>query len=146
MDDTQNSKTCMWRSSAEEMRRDYNTIALAGLRAQHYAGVFHKVERAKNPTFLATIELDGFERRLEVKFTSIRKPNGQSEFKGMLSGLRVSKAHRHFELFRKLEGSYLLQGTIDLPGACLIIGVLPSISANEIKVYICHIEVVRDHE
>jgi hypothetical protein len=30
--------------------------------------VFHRVERAKNPTFLATILLDGFERALEVKF------------------------------------------------------------------------------
>jgi hypothetical protein len=68
MDHTQTPKTGTWRASAEETRRDYTSFALAGLRVRHYAGVFHRVERAKNPTFLATILLDGFERALEVKF------------------------------------------------------------------------------
>jgi hypothetical protein len=68
MDHTRTSKTGTWRASAEETRREYTSFALAGLRVRHYVGVFQRVERAKNPTFLATILLHGFERALEVKF------------------------------------------------------------------------------
>lgn len=145
MEHTQNSKTGTWRASAKEMRRDYTSFALAGLRARHYAGVFHRVERAKNPTFLATILLDGFERSLEVKFTSVPKTGGKVHMSGTLSGLRLSETHRSFAFSRDVEAPYRAQGIISLTGASLSIGILPARSADGSRIYVCHLEVVREH-
>lgn len=145
MNNSPNSESDRWRASAKEMRRDYTSFALAGLRAQHYAGVFHRVERAKNPTFLAIILLDGFERELEVKFTSVPKTGGNVLIQGQLSGLPVSENHRRFDFCRDVEAPYRAQGIISLTGATLSIGILPARSADGSRIYLCHLEIVRDH-
>ncbi|QFT94367.1 hypothetical protein FIU86_16075 [Roseovarius sp. THAF9] len=145
MSNSPNSESDTWRVSAEETRRDYTSFALAGLRARHYAGVFHRVERAKNPTFLATILLDGFERALEVKFTSVPKTGGNVLIQGQLSGLPLSENHRRFDFCRDVEAPYRAQGIISLTGATLSIGILPARSADGSRIYVCHLEIVRDH-
>lgn len=144
MDKFDKSKSDTWRSTADRSKRKYVSYALSGLRARHYAGVFHKTERAKHPTFQAEIKLDGFERSLVVKFTLAPPNDRQLNASGTLRGLPLSKASRCFDLTRNSEGPYVLLGNIDLPGACLAIGILPARSSDGSEIYICHVEVVRD--
>ena len=132
------------RVAREQAKKDVTDYALAGLRRPHYAGVFRKIEGAANPTFLAKIELDGFERHLEIRVAVQRDKAGQRYLDGLLSGVSLLSETRRFELTRDAGGADRYSGTIHLHGACLVINVLPTTAVNSGRIYLCHMEVLRE--
>ncbi|MGQ3489379.1 hypothetical protein [Roseovarius pacificus] len=132
------------RAAREQAKKDVTDYALAGLRRPHYAGVFRKIEGAATPTFLAKIELDGFERHLEIRISVQRDKAGQRYLKGLLSGVSLLSEARRFELTRDIGGADRYSGTIGLHGACLIVSVLPITTVNSGRIYLCHMEVLRE--
>lgn len=132
------------RAATEQARKNLTDYALAGLRRPHYAGVFRKIEGAASPTFLAKIELDGFERHLEIRVAVQRDKAGQRYLKGLLSGVSLLSETRRFELTRDIGGADRYSGTIELHGACLIVSVLPITTVNSGRIYLCHMEVLRE--
>jgi len=132
------------RAATEQIRTNFTDYALAGMRRSHYAGVFRKIEGAVSPTFLAVLELDGFERRLEIKVTARRDKAGKQYLDGLLSGLSLLSQTRRFELTRDNEGAEKYSGTIKLHGSCLVINILPTNAVNGDRVNLCHLEVLRE--
>lgn len=132
------------RAAREQARKNFTDYALADLRRSHYAGVFRKITGAANPTFLAKIELDGFERHFEIRISVQRDKAGQRYLKGLLSGVSLLSETRRFELTRDIGGADRYSGTIELHGACLVINVLPTAAANGRRINLCHMEVLRE--
>lgn len=132
------------RTATEQARKNLTDYALAGLRRSHYAGVFRKIEGAVSATFMAEIELDGFERSLQIRATVQRDKAGQRYLEGLLSGLSLSSETRRFKLTRDAGIADKYSGTIDLHGACLIINVLPTTAVNGCRINLCHMEVLRE--
>lgn len=131
-------------AATDQIRQSYTTYALAGLRRPYYTGVFRKVKGATEPTFLAEIKLDGFERNIAVRCTARRDEKRKLYFQGLLSGLRLKSDTRHFNLTRGGAGINHYSGTIALHQTRLIISVLPAPSAQGKAIYLCLLEVVRE--
>ena len=132
------------RATTDEVGRSYTEYALAGLRRPYYTGVFRKVKSATEPTFLAEIKLDGFERDIAVRYTARRDGERNLYFQGLLSGLQLKSDTRHFKLTRDNTAPNHYHGTIALHKTRLIISVLPAPSAQGKPVYLCLLEVVRE--
>lgn len=132
------------RVAREQARKNLTDYALAGLRRSHYAGVFRKIEGVATPTFVAKIELDGFERHFDIRVTVRRDKAGQRYLKGLLSGVSLLSETRRFELTRDAGGADRYSGTIELHGVCLVINVLPTAAVNSDRIYLCHMEVLRE--
>lgn len=131
------------RETTKQARWDVTDYALAGLRRAHYAGVFRTIEGAASPTFVAEIELDGFERSLEIRAIAQRDAAGQRYLDGMLSGLPLLCETRRFKLTRNAGRVDRYSGTIELHGASLVINILPTTAVNGCRVNLCHLEVLR---
>jgi len=132
------------RAATEQAKKDVTDYALAGLRRPHYAGVFRRIEGATSPTFLAKIELDGFERHLEIRVSVQRDKAGQRYLNGLLSGVSLLSEARRFELTGDSGGADRYSGAIELHGVCLIVSVLPITTINSGRIYLCHMEVLRE--
>jgi len=139
--DTANRKR---RATTDQVQRDYTAHALAGLRQPNYAGVFRKVEGVLEPTFLAEIKLDGFERDIEVRVIARRDEERTLYFQGLLSGLQLKSDTRHFKLTRDKTAPNHYHGTIALHKTRLIISLLLILSATETPIHLCLLEVVRE--
>lgn len=131
-------------ATTDQVRRDYTVHALAGLRRPYYTGVFTKVKGATEPTFLAEIKLDGFERDIAVRCTARRDEERNLYFQGLLSGLRLKSDTRHFKLTRDNTAPNHYHGTIVLHQTRLIISLRSILSTTGTTIYLCLLEIVEE--
>lgn len=129
-------------AATDQIRQSYTTYALAGFRRPYYTGVFTKVKGATEPTFLAEIKLDGFERDIAVRVTARRDEERNRYFQGLLSGLRLKSDTRHFKLTRDNTAPNHYHGNIALHQTRLIISLRSILSATGTTIHLCLLEIV----
>jgi len=132
------------RATTDKVRRDYTVHALAGFRRPYYTGVFTKVKGTTEPTFLAEIKLDGFERDIAVRVTARQDEERNLYFQGLLSGLRLKSDTRHFKLTRDNTAPSHYHGTIALHETRLVISLLSILSATGAPIHLCLLKIVEE--
>lgn len=138
------------RQARDDTRRKIAELAIAGLQKPFYASVFRPLRAANDPTWVSTILLDGYQRRVEIAFSSRiardRSGGWRYRYRGRISGLKPLLGRRDFDLAPEMDaaGDWMrLSGYIDLEIARLSVTVIPCRSAAGDRLHICLLEVSR---